>query len=257
MKFWVLLLAPLILLGGMAPFAATPPTAAPVSDPGAAELVRGILDQVPPHGETLRGVLQVRRNNRYQEIPLTWSIEVSSNSWQNVYQTIPTNRQPSERLIIVHRTGAPNEYLYSRPGSPTNAAPQTLTGAQAAVPFAGTDFWLADFGLEFLHWPEQRLDRETKLTMRSGRPCKVLVSINPNPKEGGYVRVRSWIDSEYGGLIFAEAFSATGRRKEFSLDGFKRIDGQVRVKGMKIDDYLTDSKTRVEFDFKTKLPGNP
>src|SRR5207248_6071884 len=63
-----------------------------------------------------------------------------------------------------------------------------LSGNQTMIPFAGSDFWVADLGLEFLDWPRQRaVQRE----MRKFKSCVMLESVNPNPAPGGYTRVES------------------------------------------------------------------
>ena len=46
------------------------------------------------------------------------------------------------------------------------------------IPFAGSDFWIADLGLEFFHWPEQKV---LKKEFRRNCSCVVLESTNPNP----------------------------------------------------------------------------
>ena len=80
-------------------------------------------------------------------------------------------------------------------------------------PFAGSDFWIADLGLEFFHWPEQKI---LKKEFRRGRGCMVLESTNPNPSTNGYSRVDSWIDKESGGIVQAKAYDAKGKLlKEF------------------------------------------
>ena len=35
------------------------------------------------------------------------------------------------------------------------------------TPFAGSDFWVADLGLEFFHWPEQKVLPNTTNLKRS------------------------------------------------------------------------------------------
>ena len=121
------------------------------------------------------------------------------------------------------------------------------------MPFAGTDFWLTDLGLEFLHWPQQRLVKDAKITMRLGRPCKVLESTNPRPVEGVYGRVISWIDSELGNLIYAEAYDVQNKRyKVFSLNGFKKVNGRWQVKDMVLRDDKADSRTHLEFSFQAE-----
>ena len=105
---------------------------------------------------------------------------------------------------------------------------------------------LADLGLEFLHWPEQRL---VKNEMRRGRSCKVLESTNPQPGKGAYSRVRSWIDSESAQLIRAEAYDSENRLlKEFSVGSVKKVRGRWELKDMEIRNEQTDSLTRLEFD---------
>jgi len=113
-------------------------------------------------------------------------------------------------------------------------------------PFAGTDFWLADLGMEFLHWPEQQL---IKKEMRRGRSCKVLESTNPQLGKGAYGRVRSWIDGESSQLILAEVYDSENRLlKAFSVGSVKKIKGRWELKDMEIRNEQTDSLTRLEFD---------
>ena len=46
------------------------------------------------------------------------------------------------------------------------------------IPFANSDFWLGDLGLEFFHWPEQKiLPKPTNLVR--GRDYTLLESTNP------------------------------------------------------------------------------
>ena len=137
----------------------------------------------------------------------------------------------------------------------------SLSGEEAAVSFAGSDFWLTDLGMEFLHWPEQRLVRDAKITMRLGRPCKVVESKNPRPAEGAYSRVVSWIDSELGNLIYAEAYDLQNKRyKVFSLKGFKKVNGRWQVKDMELRNdqrrLPDESRVQVRVALKSELAIN-
>ena len=116
------------------------------------------------------------------------------------------------------------------------------------TPFAGSDFWLCDLGLEFFHWPDQKiLPNPTSLTR--GRSYSLLESTNPDPGTNGYSRVRSWIDKETGGILKAEAYDARGKLlKEFSPKSFKKVNGQWQLQEMEIDNVQTGSRTRLEFD---------
>ena len=114
------------------------------------------------------------------------------------------------------------------------------------IPFANSDFWLADLGLEFLHWPAQKILHGD--TAR-GRLCKVLESTNPNPSPNGYSRVDSWVDNETPGILHAEAYDANGKLlKVFDPKSFKKVNGQWELQDMEIRNVQTGSRTRLEFD---------
>jgi len=151
-------------------------------------------------------------------------------------------------LTVIHTEGQPNEYWLKSTAGPTGPGDPGVrqTGNGAMIPFAGTDFWLFDFGLEFLHWPTQRI---VKKEMRRGRFCEVLESVNPHAAPGTYARVLSWIDQETTGLLRAEAYD-TDRRllKEFSVGSFTKVNGQWRVRDVEIRDERTGSRTRLELD---------
>lgn len=229
--------------------------AEPARDQGAAELVHDLLLQRPAKDLSLDGVLRTRQSDgRRLDIPLLYSIRIEPDRWMSVYEAAATATQGPEYLTVVHQDAQPSRYVYtqvSQDGARTNA--MTLTGAEAAVSFAGSDFWLTDLGMEFLHWPEQRLVRDAKITMRLGRPCKVLESRNPSPAAGVYSRVVSWIDSELGALIYAEAYDLQNKRyKVFSLKGFKKINGRWQVKDLELRNDKADSRTRLEFKFESE-----
>ena len=190
----------------------------------AATLVAELLSQKPPDDITVEGVLKFRdAKDKRSAIPVTYSIKRGPEGWHGTYETAPANG-PRERLVVVHQYPRPNQYLHW-PGAEAGQSlgePKRLSGDQAAIPFAGTDFWIADLGLEFLHWPQQRLVKH-RITMRSGRPCKVLESINPKPSATSYARVLSWIDREYGAVIYAEGYDSGGKLwKSFHVKAFRK-----------------------------------
>ncbi len=118
------------------------------------------------------------------------------------------------------------------------------------IPFAGSDFWLADLGLEFLDWPGQLL---TKTEMRRSRWCDVLVSTNPSPAPGGYASVKSWLDRETGGPLLAEGYDSKGNRmKEFSIRSLAKVHGEYKLEGMEIRSDQHKSRTRLEFELEPK-----
>jgi hypothetical protein len=140
--------------------------------------------------------------------------------------------------------------LFARAASPGAAPgePRLLTGAEADIPLADSDFWLSDLGLEFLRWPDQ-------LRLKGGvhreRSCFVLVSSNPHPVPGGYSRVKTWIDKESGQPMDAEAYRFDNTNKlikSFSLGSVVKVNDNYQVKDMLIKNEQSNSRTRLEID---------
>lgn len=220
--------------------------------PDGPTLARNVRNMVPEQAE-VRGTLSIRRGpGRRIRIPVRFETIVGERHWRAVYET-STNGTPLERLTVIHAFDSTNQYQWQGPGAiVTNAAAAGVAGADLIKPFAASDFWLVDLGLEFLQWPEQRLLKE-KNGMRKSRYCRVLESINPSPSPGGYARVVSWIDHEFGGVILAEAYDQKRTLvKSFEIDGVTEVDDRWRLKAMEIIDHRTDSLTRLEFDYTLK-----
>ncbi len=208
-------------------------------DDPAQQLVARLRSEAPTEDSLIRGVIHIRSGDARTNIPIVCKVQIDGDSWRSIYQS------DSELLIVVHSTNGPNQYLRSISGGPTNAI-----GDTAACNFANSDFSADDLGLEFLHWPNQKL---LKGEMRLGQPCDVLES-SPPPARSAISpidRVRSYIDKQSGGIIEAEGFDKDGRViKEFSLHGsfFRKVNGQWRLEKMEMTDKLKHSQTIIQFD---------
>jgi len=206
-------------------------------------------DTVPAENAQYKGALKIRDSDGQTDtVPLTFKIVVGEPSWQTIYEAGATARAAAQQLTIIHTPGKANEYLFAggvKPGDPAGK-PVRLTKDQAAVPFAGSDFWLMDLGLEFFHWPTQRL---IKTEMRAGQVTKVLESVNPHP-DRGYARVVTWLEKESGAPILAEAYAPDNKvLKQFSIKHVKKVKGRYQLQEMQIRNLRTDSRTRIEYDF--------
>lgn len=213
-------------------------------------LAQQLLEQPPPTNFIQVGALNIRdAGGNHTNIPVKVSVSVYRDHWWNNYETFPdiphlTSIRQKEELGIDHRKNLPNSYSHSDSSGWTGQIlPQNIE-----TPFANSDFWLCDLGLEFFHWPEQKiLPNPTPLTR--GRSYTLLESTNPNPSTNGYSRVLSWIDKESGGILEAEAYDAQGKLlKVFEPKSFKKVDGQWQLQEMEIRNVQTGSRTRLEFD---------
>lgn len=233
------------------------------------QLVQDILSQRPAENTVSKGVMQIHDEKGHRsEVPIVCRIVVTVSvantniiipDWQTFYQATLTNQ--TEYLRVTH---ASNLNTYSYFTNASDAVPvigdvpiigrltgdNGISGQTLMSPFAGSDFWIADLGLEFFHWPEQKvLKHETRRT----RDCTVLESTNPNPSPGAYLRVVSWIDNESHGIVHAEAYDTNNKLlKVFDPKSFKKVNGQWELQDMEIRNAQTGSRTRIKFDLNTK-----
>jgi hypothetical protein len=207
----------------------------------------------PPENIDVQGRIRVRsQDGRRSTAPFRHHVVTGEDHWQLLYETAPSGSEPGQQLTVTLSRHHPPRYtLHGRlDDTGREVGALHLEGDQAMIPFAHSDFWLADLGLDFLHWPAQRIDRNTKLTMRKGRSCKVLESINDRPGAAGYTRVRSWVDIATGGIIIAEAYGPDNRiLKEFEIGGFTKIDGRWELKNMEMRHLPNNSRTILEFKY--------
>jgi hypothetical protein len=223
-------------------------------------LVNEMLSQQPEEN-AVTGKMSIRPGKKdrekgagYAEFPIRFQTIVTPTNWVSVYQATRANQV--EHITIVHTSGHPNVY-YSGPNpfiaagsikNPASSLPPPLSDKAILAPFAGSDFSIADLGLEFLHWPDQKLLQKD---MKRGRACRVLESTNPHPVPGAYARIKSWVDNESHGIVQAEAYDVRGERvKEFAPKSFSKVNGQWQLEGMEIRNVQTDSTTAVKFDLK-------
>jgi hypothetical protein len=218
-------------------------------------LVAELLAETPEQNTTNTGLLTVRdRDGNQRELQVRFELLAAGTNTLTIYKAMaPNGRGDGTRLTVIHSSGQPNQYQLIEEAGPgvTNARPKTLSGKEAMIPFAGSDFWLADLGLEFLHWPQQRLLRKE---LRHSQSCGVLESLNPDPAPGGYTRVLSWIDLDAPhGVVHADAFDASRKRiKQFDPKSVKKIQGQYQLEAMEMLDEKSGSRTVIKFDLKAK-----
>jgi hypothetical protein len=211
-------------------------------------LVAEMLAERPEQNSTNVGVLKIRDSEGNQrQIPLKIVTLITRTNWLQIYETSPTPSSPAITLTIIHTSQNTNQYLLS---SSANSSRKLLTAAELMAPFAGSDFWIADLGYEFLHWPKQTV---IKNDMRHSRACKVLESINPNPWSGGYTRVVCWITVEKPHApVHADAYDASGKFKQFDPKNLEKVNGVYQIESVEMRNSKTGSHTVLEFDTQGK-----
>ena len=214
----------------------------------AQKLVQEILQQRPGEFPT-NATLKIRSAaGTERSLPVRMDITQTATNWTQVYRTLPGKSEipaNGESLTIVHTYGKPSRYFLATNGQ-TNAT--ELSGNQTMVPFAGSDFWVADLGLEFLHWPKQRL---VKKEMHYHKSCVMLESINPAPTKSGYARVDSWMTIEKPhNPVMAKAYDATGKQiKVFTPEGIEKVEGTYKPSAIEMRNLKEKTRSLIEFDW--------
>jgi YD repeat-containing protein len=215
------------------------------------QLAQKLLEQQPTENFTNTGILQIRAAaGKRSEIPFKCETIAMTNNWGSYYEAHLPNGL-FEKLSIVHNGNSPNRYFHeesSISGKDSVDGQSGILSVEISASFADSDFWLCDLGLEFFHWPEQKI---LKKEIKRSRGCSVLESTNPDPSTNGYSRVVSWIDNDGGGIVQAFAYDAQGRLlKEFYPTSLKKVDGQYQVHEMEMLNDQTGSRTRLTFNLK-------
>ena len=200
----------------------------------------------PPQDEmTLRGRLSIRdAEGTLKDLPFQFKTSITASNWLTLYRCSGVAEKELFPLAVIHTPNRSNTYWEAKSDAPDSWAPLGEKGASTV--FAGSDFSITDLGLEFLHWPGQKL---LKVEMRKNRSCHVLESSKPQPLLGEYRRVLSWLDVESGGLILAEAYDPNNKLlKEFSVNSMKKVEERWQVQQMEIRNVQTRSRTRLTFE---------
>lgn len=222
----------LLLIFSISAFAQTnAPTTAEIQGQ---ELAAQLRSLAPAQSFTNTGRLKIRdRNGLRTTVPFRFETIVTPTNWLARYQVTGLT---NATYTLTHADG--RRQWRDADGQPCSSQ----------IAFAGSDFLLADLGLEFFAWPQQKI-LPNPTNLKRGRSFTLLESACSTPTTGGYARVRCWIDRETGGILQAEAYDTDGKLlKEFEPKSFKKVAGQWQLQEMEIRNSQTGSRTRLEFD---------
>jgi hypothetical protein len=225
-------------------------------------LAQKILEQRPGKNYTNTGVLSIKAaNGKLTKQAIKCEITCSPAGWQNVYEVLRTNGSPAgerfparEKYIIWHALNQTNSYVREvytggiveiQEQQHIVGAIASLSGDELMSSIAGSDFWVADLGLEFFHWPRQKV---LKKEFHRQCACTVLESSRPYVAKG-YSRVVCWIDEDSLGIVEAFAYDWDGKKlKNFYPKNLEKVDGQYQVESMVMENLQTHSTSRLDFD---------
>jgi hypothetical protein len=201
------------------------------------ELAARLRETRPDRTMTNRATLKIRGRDGRKQVPLTVITTPGEDSW-TVRYIVGDESAPSEILTVHHSTRKSPEYSYQSGSNAPVSGPDLVSRS-----LAGSDFAFGDLGLEFLHWPRQRLvDRG----LSNGRMCQILESVSS--ATNGPASVRTWIDEKQGVILSAEAYdSRQVRTKYFSVSNFREVDDQWTFSLSIVDD-RKGTKTELSYE---------
>jgi len=222
------------------------------------KFVQELLSQRPETSSSAKGIIKIRdAKGMTTNMPVRFEIVITKTNWLSIYEaTMESNAwRILMKLMVTHEGATTSPYhiitnidigcLVSPMGQS-----RLLLGNDTMISFANSDFWLADLGLEFLHWPEQRLIRKE---MRKSVFCKVIESINPQPASNSYSRVVSWIKHDAPAIVHADAYDAKNNLlKVFDPKAVEKVGGEYQLREMEMRNVQTKSVTRIEFEPQAK-----
>ncbi len=210
------------------------------------QLVADLLSQKPEANSSASGTLRIRdQKGNTTIVQVEFTVEITPTNVISRYAASSTAPAFSETVLVFQSEGRPNEYFLATGEGET---PRRLPREEVMRPFARSDFWISDLGLDFLRWPLQLV---TGTDMRRGQSCEVLESSLPDAPNGGYSKVVSWIASQKPGvmLVHADAYDAKGAiLKQFDPKKLQRVEGQWQLRSMEIRNRQTGSRSVIEFN---------
>jgi hypothetical protein len=206
------------------------------------QLAEQLRNAKPNANFTNSGQIVIRTSKKKRStIQFNSRVVVTETNWTSFYEATDGTNTLST-FSVEHRPDSPSNYRLGH----TNL----LAASQTTQPFAGSDFGLADLGLEFFHWPIQLLTRKE---IKRGEACSVLESRQPTPPPGGFSRIVSWIDNDTGGILQAKAYDAKGKLwKEFAPTEFEKVNGEWLLSEMEMENIQTGSRSTLVFDLKSE-----
>ncbi len=208
----------------------------------AAAILQACTDNLPREKMVLTGTLAVRRQRGFilSENPYRLELEwgaTPSRAEVTLFAADSTNAV--ERVVMTRNGREAALALFSGPGL-APAAPPSLAGR-----VGGTDLTWLDLTMDFLWWPDVRMDGEGNA---KGRACDILVATPPSPIPG-CSGVRLWIDRKLGFLMQAEQLNPQGEPvRRMWVQSVKKMSERWMIRDMEVEMMGSGHRTRLYVD---------
>jgi len=208
----------------------------------AAELLAACTGSLPRERLLLGGTLSVRRQRGMVVAEFPFKLDLdwgASPATVRCDLFLPGGTTAVERVVMRRQDGRSQIALHSGPDLTLQPAP-SLAGR-----VRGTDMTWLDLTLDFLWWPDARLDGSGSVL---GRDCHILVVTPPMPVPGCSA-VRLWIDRRLHFLMQAEQLDPQGLPiRRMWVQRVRKIDERWMIRDMEIETLGGSHRTRLFVD---------
>lgn len=181
-------------------------------------------------------------SNKKQEVPVTLLFQSRQGNW-SLSCSFPDHER-RHRLFLNRDAMGTTAFQSS---ATAEALPVPLSEGEWFQGVAGSGFSPFELSLGFLDWNSQKIETTE---LRRGQSCYVLLSQpGETDRKGGWRSVRSWIDKDTLGVVYAEVHGDGGKRlKIFKPNEFKKINGTWQVTELEMRDLLSKERSYLTFE---------
>ncbi len=208
----------------------------------AVALLQACTANLPREKMVLTGTLAVRRQRGFilSENPYRLELEWGATpSRASVTLFAPDSTNVTERVVMTRDGRSASLVLFSGPKLEPSEPP-SLAGR-----VGGTDLTWLDLTMDFLWWPDVRMDGEGTA---KGRACDILIATPPTPIPGCSA-VRMWIDRKLGFLMQAEQLDPQGEPvRRMWVQSVKKMNERWMIRDMEVEMMGSGHRTRLYVD---------
>ncbi len=208
----------------------------------ATAILQACTANLPREKMTLTGTLAVRRQRGFvlSENPYRLDLEWGATpSCATVTLFAPESETVLQRVVMTRDGRTADLAFFSGPDL-VASEPPSLAGR-----VGGTDLTWLDLTMDFLWWPDVRMDGEGTA---KGRACDVLVATPPSPI-AGCSAVRMWIDRKLGFLMQVEQLDPQGEPvRKMWVQSVKKMNARWMIRDMEVEMMGSGHRTRLYVD---------
>jgi hypothetical protein len=197
---------------------------------------------LPREKMELTGTLTVRRQRGFilSESPYRLDLEWGATPARAAVTLFAAGSTTAVQRVVMTRDGRSASLAFFSGPTLAPAEPPSLAGR-----VGGTDLTWLDLTLDFLWWPDVRLEGEGDA---KGRTCDIIVATPPMPIPG-CAAVRMWIDRKLGFLMQVEQLDPQGAPvRKMWVQSVKKMNERWMIRDMEVEMMGSGHRTRLYVD---------